>query len=109
MHPTSTDDVTVPVPMIIHLQGGYQAHGDSSRGELADQDVAEKKPINVSHTTIEEAQAAQQAELKQQTIVSHGTDLEHYFVRLPYPSSPPRTYLTDFTYKEETNSLSNAI
>ena len=87
MHPTSTSDVVVPVPMIIHLQGDHQTQEDSSGGELADQDVAEKPTI--SHMTIEEAQ---QAELKQQTIVQHPTDLEHYFVRLPFPSSP-RTYL----------------
>jgi hypothetical protein len=84
MHLTSTDDVIVPVPMIIHLQGGHQAHEDSSSGELEDQDIA-KKPTIVSHMTIEEAQ---QTELKQQTIASHGTDLEPYFVRLP-----SRTYL----------------
>jgi putative membrane protein len=75
MHPTSTSDVVVPVPMIIHLQGDHQTQEDSSGGELADQDVAEKPTI--SHMTIEEAQ---QAELKQQTIVQHPTDLEHYFV-----------------------------
>jgi hypothetical protein len=86
MHPTSTSDVVVPVPMIIHLQGDHQTQEDSSGGELADQDVAEKPTI--SHMTIEEAQ---HAELEQQTIVQHPTDLEHYFVRLPFPSS--RTYL----------------
>jgi ion channel-forming bestrophin family protein len=75
MHPTSTSDVVVPVPMIIHLQGDHQTQENSSGGELADQDVAEKPTI--SHMTIEEAQ---QAELKQQTIVQHPTDLEHYFV-----------------------------
>jgi len=68
----STDVPPVPVPTIVHLQGDHQAQENSSGGEL---DNAEK-PV-VSHTKIEKAQ---QAELEQQTIVPHGTDLEHYFV-----------------------------